>query len=220
MGSSDAGGAAPGSADAGDAGSNNADAGASSASPSSSPSSSSAQNATGGTAANSGAAQQAAISEQDAKATALAHAGLAEGDVQFLFAHLDFDDGIQEWDIEFVAGNTEYDYTINAATGDIISFDNEVEFRGAPTQNVMNEQTARQQAIASGNYIAPEVAKETALTNANIAEADCRELGVELEYDSNPVHYDVDFTSGGMEYNYVIDAVSGEILYSSTEIDD
>ena len=34
------------------------------------------------------------------------------------------------------------------------------------------------------------------------------------------VHYDVDFKQGGMEYDYDIDATTGAILQSHSEVDD
>ena len=65
------------------------------------------------------------ITEADAKAIALRHAGLTESEVRFTKVELDYDDGAYEYDIEFVAGNTEYDYTVNAANGKIVDFDRE-----------------------------------------------------------------------------------------------
>ena len=38
---------------------------------------------------------------------------------------LDWDDGIQQYEIEAVLGDTEYDFEINAATGIILSWDEE-----------------------------------------------------------------------------------------------
>lgn len=58
-----------------------------------------------------------------AKEIALDHAGLSSA--SFSKAHLDYDDGIRVYDIEFVAGDREYDYEINAYTGAIIEYDTE-----------------------------------------------------------------------------------------------
>lgn len=55
--------------------------------------------------------------------TAVAHSGLDINDVNFVKQKYDFDDGIQEWDIEFVHGTTKYEYAINAMTGAIIKFE-------------------------------------------------------------------------------------------------
>lgn len=73
------------------------------------------------------AAQQ--ITEDQAKAIALEHAGLAQGDVTQLRIELERDDGRLEYEIEFTSGNREYDYEIDAETGRILSFESEVEYR-------------------------------------------------------------------------------------------
>lgn len=63
------------------------------------------------------------LSADEAKAVALAHTGLAEGDVTRLRAEFDMDDGIAEWEIEFSCGIWEYEYEINADTGTILSWE-------------------------------------------------------------------------------------------------
>ena len=82
--------------------------------------------AAAGTAA-SGTGTTATISEDDARQAALTHAGLSEGDVTFINTHLDRDDGRLVYDVEFYSGNSEYDYEIDAATGEIVSYDYDVE---------------------------------------------------------------------------------------------
>ena len=65
------------------------------------------------------------ISEQEAKEIALNHAGFKESDVEFTKVNKEMDDGVWQYEIEFVAGEMEYDYDINAETGDVMSFDSE-----------------------------------------------------------------------------------------------
>jgi len=67
--------------------------------------------------------QAAYISEEDAKKIALEHAGLKEEDISYFKMKLDTDHGVTEYEVEFVSGNTEYDYDIDAVTGAIRSFD-------------------------------------------------------------------------------------------------
>ena len=69
-----------------------------------------------------------------------------------------------------------------------------------------------QPAEAAPTYITPEEAKAIALQDAGLAEADVRDLEVELDLDDGPAHYDVDFEKGNADYDYDIDAVTGEIL--------
>ncbi|MBE6727950.1 MAG: hypothetical protein E7562_04810 [Ruminococcaceae bacterium] len=67
----------------------------------------------------------ATISKEEAKNKALSHAGLKETDIMGLDIDLEHDDGIYQYDISFYSGDKEYDYEINAQTGEIISADSE-----------------------------------------------------------------------------------------------
>lgn len=57
---------------------------------------------------------------EQAKEIALNHANLTSGQVSFVKSELDFDDGIQKYDIEFYFNNMEYNYEIDANTGNIL----------------------------------------------------------------------------------------------------
>lgn len=63
------------------------------------------------------------IGVDQAKAIAVAHAGLSMSDVTFSKAKLDWDDGYTVYEVEFYYGATEYDYTIDAYTGTILEYD-------------------------------------------------------------------------------------------------
>ena len=73
-------------------------------------------------------ATSATISEAAAREIALGHAGLSEAEVAFIKSKLDYDDGRTIYDVEFYVGNIEYDYEIDAYTGDIRSYDYDIEF--------------------------------------------------------------------------------------------
>lgn len=61
------------------------------------------------------------IGTDKAKSIALNHAGLSK--VAFTKSELDSDDGTRVYEIEFIAGNKEYEYKINAYTGKVIEHD-------------------------------------------------------------------------------------------------
>ena len=65
------------------------------------------------------------ISEDKAKSIAFDHAGVKAADVKFSKAELDSDDLIVHYDVEFVAGDFEYEYEINAESGKVIASDKE-----------------------------------------------------------------------------------------------
>ncbi|MBR6554103.1 MAG: PepSY domain-containing protein [Clostridia bacterium] len=63
------------------------------------------------------------LTEDQALAIALGHAGLTEEQVSYLNAHLDRDDGRWVYEIEFREGRTEYEYAVNASNGKIVDYD-------------------------------------------------------------------------------------------------
>ncbi len=145
------------------------------------------------------------ISVEEAKATALEDAGLSEADVTFKKAALDYDDKIHIYDIEFYTSDTEYDYEINAIDKTVLEkniepFQTQANPAGSETNN------------SDSNDIGVDSAKEIALNHANLNEADVRFVKAELENDDGKMEYEIEFYSGGTEYDYTIDAVSGNIV--------
>ena len=81
-------------------------------------------------------------------------------------------------------------------------------------------QTPAQTTPAQPTYIGEEAAKKAALSHAGFDESAVTNLKVELDTDDGTVHYDVEFKQGGMEYDYDINATTGEIMKSKSEVDD
>ena len=63
------------------------------------------------------------LTEEQALAIALEHAGLTEEQLDFSNVHLDRDDGRWVYEIEFREGRTEYEYAVNASNGKIVDYD-------------------------------------------------------------------------------------------------
>lgn len=63
------------------------------------------------------------ISEEEAKGIALKDANLADSEISRFQIKLERDDGIQKYDIDFHAGQQEYDYEIDAGFGKILEKD-------------------------------------------------------------------------------------------------
>ncbi len=70
----------------------------------------------------------------------------------------------------------------------------------------------------SAEYIGIEKAKEIALTHAGLGNTVF--VDGDLDLDGGRAVYELDFEAGGIEYEYDIDAVTGEILRSHSERDD
>ncbi len=67
------------------------------------------------------------IGEEKAKPIALVDAGIEESAATFIKAKLDFDDGRMVYEVDFYAGSNEYEYEIDALTGEIVSRDMDTE---------------------------------------------------------------------------------------------
>ena len=66
------------------------------------------------------------ISTEHAKAAALSHAGISEVDAKWYRTEIDRDNGRRVYEIEFDAAGYEYDYEVDAETGEIVKFDKEI----------------------------------------------------------------------------------------------
>ena len=154
------------------------------------------------------------LSPEAAQAAALAHAGLTADEVTHVRTHLDHDDGRREYEVEFYTGEREYDYDIDALTGDIRSFDSELEHR------IRHDEPQADSSEQNTELLAEAQAKAIALEHAGVAEANARFHKVHLDTDDGRREYDIEFRVGNVEYEYEIDAQSGRILDFDKEHDD
>ena len=65
----------------------------------------------------------------------------------------------------------------------------------------------------SGERLDRESAKLIALDHANISVENARDLEIDLDREWGVLLYEVSFEAGRLEYEYEIDAYSGEILF-------
>ena len=70
------------------------------------------------------------LTKEEARQIALNHAGLTESQVTRLKTELDYDNGVPEYDVEFHFDGWEYDYEIDAQTGEILEWNKEIETNG------------------------------------------------------------------------------------------
>ena len=158
------------------------------------------------------------ITEADAKQIALDHAGISESETDRLRVKLDYDDGVQEYEVTFYVGNREYDYDIDASTGTIRSFDSEIE----DDYNIASAPSATRAATSSssGAAITEAEAKQIALDHAGVSESETERMRVKLGRDDGVQEYEVNFYVGNREYDYDINAATGEIRSYDSEIDE
>ena len=67
------------------------------------------------------------IPQDQALEIALKHAGVAKENAACIQVKPDVDDGMQQFDVEFRVGMTEYTYDIDANTGRIVDFESDVD---------------------------------------------------------------------------------------------
>ena len=165
----------------------------------------------GGTLYSGSTSDKAYIGAERAKSIALSHASLAETAVFDLDCELDYEYGRMVYEVDFDANGAEYEYEIDAKSGDILLF--EIERNGTKQQGGSMTQE-------SAGYIGDEKAKSIALSNAGLTAASVTGLISELDSDDGAAVYEVEFIYGGYEYEYKIDAKSGAIIESDKEIAD
>ena len=161
------------------------------------------------------------VTIEQAKEIALKHANLTSDKVSFIRTETDIDNGVEKYDIEFYCENREYDYEINAANGEIMEYDYDVENYNIPTKedsnNIVNKQPSNnihgnQQLNPNETSITVEEAKEIALKHANLTSSQVSFVKSEFDFDDGVKKYDIEFYYNNREYNYEIDANTGSIL--------
>ena len=212
----------------------------------------------GGSVAQTGTASAAAyIGDEKALELACAHAGADVSSVRQIQVEFDSEDGIIVYEVDFIAGTVEYEYDIDARTGEVLKYEwKQIAAQGGGSGNVpgpgsqesvsgVPESTPASQGTApavpestpaaqetvqtpaqpdpgnagpGSSYIGEQAALEAALRHAGCQESDISHSRTEMEYDDGRAeHYDVDFWVGYTEYEYEIDLYSGAVLKSSAE---
>ncbi len=153
------------------------------------------------------------ISADDALEAALLKAGLERSEIQRLESEMDFDDdfGIMVYEIEFCAEEKKYEYEINAEDGKIL----EEKIKSSSEHDHDDDEI-----LEPDSVLARDVALEIAFEHAGVSSENVRRPEIELDFERNQYFYEIEFKSGGMEYEYLINAMSGEIIHHEKEADD
>lgn len=141
---------------------------------------------------------------------ALDHAGLQASDVTVVKNHLDRDDGVYQYEIEFLTDTKEYDYTVSVDASQIYSYSISALPQApssAPAGGTSN----------TGDVLSEDAVVQIALEYAGLTQADVTRQRCELDRDDARTIYELEFLSGGMEYEFEIDAFSGEVLSYQTD---
>lgn len=148
--------------------------------------------------AKPGAQDSTLIDEARAKQIALNHAKVNESDAVFTEVKLSKGFGSAQYELEFRSGTSEYDYKIDAVSGNVLRFDQEY------------HDDYKTKTTTSGTITA-ERAKEIALERAPGASV------TKCKLDSEDGVYEIDLRSGFTEYECEIDISTGKIVKWETD---
>ena len=137
----------------------------------------------------------------------------------------------RKYEVNFYDDNYEYEVDINYNNGKVESFEKDIRDDGITNNNTSNVDTANTNnnsnvANAIGNssnttnttnngseYIGEDGAREIALAYAGINNSnDVRFSKIELDVDRNVSLYEIEFYYNNIEYDYEINAQTGEVL--------
>lgn len=162
------------------------------------------------------------IGESAAKAAALSHAGVSESSTKYCNAWLEYDDGRAEcYEVEFMAGNTRYEYKIALTSATVLESERE-SYGGSGSSGQSTGQSGSQTSggsSTSSTDIGAEKAKSIALNHAGVSASQTSEMKVEQDWDDGVLEYEVEFKAGGVEYEYTIHGGTGQILKYESDRD-
>lgn len=156
-----------------------------------------------------GCSRAADIGKDKAAEIALEDAGYTQSDITRLRVSGDKDDGGHIYEVEFTAENMEYEYEIQASDGDILSssYDN------LNTTDVKNQQgTGGQNTQPSKEDTQITVEEASKLALDRVPGSSEKDLKIELDFDDGIYKYEGDIIYNQMEYEFEIDANTGDFL--------
>ena len=181
------------------------------------------------------ASDSAYIGAEKAKEAAFKHAGVEAANVRGLEVDFDYEYGKMVYELDFASAEYEYDYSIDAKTGEVLYSHKELDDDYVapvqkseavkpvekPAEPVKQEATKPAEAVKpAAADIGKEKAKSIALSNAGLSESQVTRLHVERDRDDGRIEYNVEFTANGKEYDYEISGSSGKILDYDVEVAD
>ena len=180
------------------------------------------------------------IGKSKATSTALEHAGLAQSEVKRIEVEQELEKGRQIYEVEFYAGESEYEYKIDALTGEVLSFEQELKKKKAApvtkespaAKTGTSAQAGSSTKAGKSSKAAPAPAPKSkasgavnkdgavaaALKHAGFSRSQVSRLEVERDYEKGRQVYEVEFYVGASEYEYKIDVASGKVLSYEMEV--
>ena len=155
--------------------------------------------------------QTQGITQEEAQTIALNHAGVTQEEATIYKVKADVENGRSVYDVEFAVGTTEYDYEIAQDTGEILSYDADVE---GWTPTTGQNETASQ----TSGEITMEQAVQLVLER--IPGATAEQVRIEEDYDDGRRTYEGEVYYNQAEYEFEIDASTGAFIEWSVDYND
>ncbi|MDO5089409.1 MAG: PepSY domain-containing protein [Leptotrichiaceae bacterium] len=149
------------------------------------------------------------ISVEKAKKVALSHSKTAEKDAKISKIKLDRENRKLVYEIEFYTDKKKYEYDIDANTGEILSYSHKD--IGNTVKIYPSKKMISRSEINRKNYIGEEKAKEIALSKIPGANKN-HIVKLHLDRENGKIVYEGKIIYNYAEYEFDIDAVTGEIL--------
>lgn len=119
----------------------------------------------------------------------------------------EYDASEEEYELELTVDGVEYEYTISACTGEILEKDWD--------EKEMAKSTPKPGDTSS--FIGVKKAKALALKHAGLTGKSVTYEEAKLDKEDGRYVYEIEFEYGGMEYEYELDAQTGDILKAEKE---
>ena len=152
---------------------------------------------------------KAYITKEAALEAALAKAGFAKEDVKEIEMEFDCKKGVMHYEVEFRKDFTEYEYKINATTGEIIK----EEIEDDKKDDDKDDNKTEKPVIDTSNFIGEAQAQSNALKDLGIEESAVAFVETKIETDDGvPEYYKVKIYTSEAKHVYKIDLTNGTVL--------
>lgn len=158
------------------------------------------------------------IDPETAVSAALKHAKVSEKDADVYKARIEELRGTSVYIIGFTTGDADYEYEINALTGKVEGWErlrSVAAEASAEAASVPESSTSTATGSNLPELIDVQAAKLAAYSHAGIAEKDAQSVKTALKLDGLKLVYEIQFTANKYDYDYTVDAVSGDIISSA-----
>lgn len=147
------------------------------------------------------------IGEERAEELAFEVSEMAREEVHHIKISMDYNEGRVTYEVEFYKEQNKYEYEFDAQTSELLEW--ESEWKNQELLEKELEELDRSQAVEG---IGSQQALEIACADAGVSYKDIVFEEVTPVYENGTELYDIDFNTDEHEYEYKIDAATGEII--------